>query len=96
MAHCKSCDAPIVWCVNARGKWQPIDWDPVAGGNIRIMPNPIPNCRVEPDVQLFSDEDDGVRHFAHHMTCPHRDEWTTGNHKSEPVPPEHTNRYVHT
>jgi len=72
-ASCRSCGAAIIWCVNERGHRQPVDFDPVDGGNLRLVPNLIPNVRVQPDVEIW--EDDGVRYIAHHATCPHADEW---------------------
>jgi len=75
ISKCRSCEATIVWCVNERGKRVPVDADPVAGGNMRIIHNPIPNVRLQPDIELFSDDDDGVRYVTHFMTCPHADEW---------------------
>jgi len=74
-SSCKTCSAKIIWCVNERGNRQPIDADPVVGGNIRIIHNPIPNCRVQPDIELFSEFDDGVRYLPHHMTCPDAEAW---------------------
>ena len=73
--ECRSCHASIVWCVSEKGNFMPIDKDPVVGGNIRMIHNPIPNARVQPDIDLFDEHDDGMRYLPHHMTCPDADEW---------------------
>lgn len=30
LAHCRTCHAPIVWTITAKGKKMPVDADPVA------------------------------------------------------------------
>ena len=79
-ARCRSCLAEIIWTISAAGKRQPIDRDPVAGGSIRIVWNPLPNSRVEPEIGLFDVDDDALRYTPHHQTCPHAAEWHAATH----------------
>lgn len=74
---CTSCQAPIVWTVDrTTGRRAPIDRDPVAGGNVRLLEPRVPggppvSAVVGAGIDLFDDTDDGTRHVSHFATCPH-------------------------
>lgn len=80
--ECRSCGARIFFAASAEtGKRMPIDAEPVAGGNIRIItaePAPMPLARVVGAViDLFDETDDGMRYVSHFATCPEADFWRT-------------------
>ena len=67
-AHCKSCQAPVIWCVTARGKRMPVDAEPV------IVPQGFRLHEARPDVVVATytgapvpDERLYVSHFS---SCP--------------------------
>lgn len=55
-ARCKSCAAPIIWCITTAGVRMPIDAQPAAGGNIFIT-NPDERPWV---VSVISQKKDNV------------------------------------
>lgn len=75
---CRSCSAPIVWCLTAAGKRIPVDRVPVAGGNLKLTVEADGTTRAEaagePELFASFDEDDR-RYVAHFTTCPEADEW---------------------
>lgn len=63
-SQCKSCGAPIIWCVTDGGKSMPVDASPVPRGNLVLDLTTDP-----PAVAVLSGYATGyVSHFA---TCPH-------------------------
>ena len=79
MATCKSCSAPIIWAVTAKGKPMPIDTEPVRDGNVliyRVGDTEEIRAQVvkrDPD----QDEFDGLEeyHVSHFVTCPQSKGW---------------------
>lgn len=70
LAHCRSCDAPIIWTVTQNGKKMPVDADPViAERGFRLEEDDDPH---EPPTALFTVAPfDGERlHLSHFATCP--------------------------
>lgn len=67
---CRSCGAFILFAFTAKGNRIPLDYEPVAGGNVRLVEKgPIYEALVvtpDPDEVLY------VSHFA---TCPDSDQW---------------------
>jgi len=37
LAHCRTCRAPIVWALTQKGNREPLDFEPVADGNIEVV-----------------------------------------------------------
>lgn len=70
MSRCSSCAAPIMWAkVTRSGARIPIDADPVAGGNVRV----VAGDRVEvlTKAEAEAAERAGVPlHVSHFATCP--------------------------
>lgn len=73
MAECRSCGAPIVWVMIAKsGKKMPVDRDPVADGNIRLLATshsdgtPLVAYVKRDDLETLPHE----RHVSHFATCP--------------------------
>lgn len=71
--QCKSCRAPILWYHTVNGERMPIDAEPVAGGNVRIIDGTahVIGCTID----LFDATDDGIRYVPHFATCPDAKEW---------------------
>ena len=70
MSVCRSCGAPIVWCVTTAGKRMPVDSDPVENGNLVIVPQEGP--WREPLVRVLA-KDEVVtedRFVSHFVSCP--------------------------
>lgn len=38
-AKCRSCGQPVRWVQSTLGNWMPLDAQPVAGGNIVLLPD---------------------------------------------------------
>lgn len=73
-APCKSCSAPVVWCITERGNDMPVDAAPAAGGNLAVEPRELgrPFARVVDAKHAFGRKDLHTSHFA---TCPHAGRW---------------------
>jgi hypothetical protein len=65
--RCRSCGAPIIWCVTASEKRMPLDAEPVADGNIvldgekALYLGPAGQRALAADVK---------RYKSHFATCP--------------------------
>lgn len=81
MSRCRSCDAPILWALTATGKRMPIDFWPVAEGNIALERNQdgeriarvlAPGERTEPvePEEPADSESPPPRYTSHFATCP--------------------------
>lgn len=76
-AFCSACGAPIRWAVTARGKNQPLDYDPNPEGNIRLRADYRQTrygvsqaCEVVPFLeQLELGREPVERYIAHFATC---------------------------
>lgn len=73
LAHCRSCEEPIVWAVTTNGKKMPVDADPVVAQrgfrltDLRDDEPPIASFTTTPG--------DGERLYqSHFSTCPNADE----------------------
>ncbi len=82
--RCRSCDAPILWCVTEAGKWQPLDAQPDPSGNVEIERRGCATVsRVVNNVAIvlggaLAESRGGqpiVRYMPHHATCPNADQW---------------------
>lgn len=70
-ARCKSCNAPIRWCVTEGGKAMPVDLMPVRGGNITLRDEGVRTVAVYVQPLLEPEEDKGRPHYVSHFaTCP--------------------------
>lgn len=69
MATCRSCGAEVEWVVLKSGKRNPLDPDPVDGGNIRVTgTHTDEQGRTSPLAEYVGNgKGDRVSHFA---TCP--------------------------
>ena len=71
-AECRTCGAVIFWATfSGSGRRAPIDMEPRADGNLRIIGRgtrgePLVDVVRKADAQLFSDE---VRYVNHWATC---------------------------
>lgn len=65
---CRSCGAPIVWCVTPAGNRMPVDADPSPRGNL-VLEGEL--ARVVPAPDLL---DRRPRHTSHFATCPNADQ----------------------
>jgi hypothetical protein len=73
LAHCKSCDAPVIWAVTVNGKRMPVDADPVvAARGFRL------DDEVEGETPLAVFVQTPARHerlyVSHFSTCPNADQ----------------------
>lgn len=72
-ALCRSCNASILWLHTANGERMPVDTQPVADGNLRII-----NGRAivtGATIDLLDPTDDGTRYVSHFASCPESREW---------------------
>jgi hypothetical protein len=71
-AHCRSCGAPIRWCLTTNGHKMPIDRELVADGEVILTTH-----RSEPLALVYDPaiHGDAPRYRSHFKTCPHADEW---------------------
>lgn len=60
VAKCRSCGASIKWVLTEKGKWMPLDAEPVEGGNIAVLN----------DGSYVSSDPGGMRYLSHFATCP--------------------------
>jgi len=68
---CETCGAAIVWCLTKNDKRQPVDVDPVANGNIKIMEEPDGTLR---SIVVKPGSEPNLR-ISHHATCPDAKQW---------------------
>lgn len=73
MTACKSCQASINWLHTATGLRIPIDVQPVADGNIRIIGD-VAHV-VGATIDLLDDTDDGTRYVSHFVSCRDAGSW---------------------
>lgn len=85
-SKCRSCEAPVIWVVNAStGRRQPVDWEPSGSrGNLLLTYKGIDKGKafgVEATVVSGAEIgrlDEGMRQWlrtSHFATCPQSDEW---------------------
>ena len=69
VAHCRSCNARIIWTKGSTGRANPVDAEPSEKGNIQILAEGTA-------VYLKADEAEAARqrgeklHLSHFATCP--------------------------
>jgi hypothetical protein len=68
--RCRSCGAPIIWCVTESGRKMPVDFAPTPSGNVAIRPadggwEAIVAGPLEPVDGCTS-----IRRTSHFATCP--------------------------
>lgn len=73
MTACKSCQAPVTWLHTESGLRIPVDVQPVADGNIRIIGD-VAHV-VGATIDLLDDTDDGTRYVSHFVSCESAAEW---------------------
>lgn len=61
VAACRSCGAPIIWCLSGNGKTMPVDAVPTGEGNVRILAD-------EKTVRAIVGP--GGNRLSHFATCP--------------------------
>lgn len=69
--RCRSCRAPVRWCVTEQGRSMPVDFAPAPGGNLVLYDRG--NCTVAVVVKplLETPEQRARPHFySHFVTCP--------------------------
>lgn len=77
--RCTTCGAPIFWAFVGKGSRVSVDFEPVAHGNLRIIPSVArsvpPMAVVVAPLSLFPDDaDDGIRYLSHFASCPDADQ----------------------
>jgi hypothetical protein len=77
---CRSCAAPITWAVTPGGKAIPLDAEPTAEGNVRVViEQPHGTVRAYVlgplDVLLLDPPEQAALRMPHHATCPDADAW---------------------
>lgn len=64
---CKSCGAPVIWCVTTTGGKMPVDAQPAEGGNLEVKETPSGAACTN----VKKDERAGKQlHKSHFVTCP--------------------------
>lgn len=69
--HCRSCHAPVIWSVTAKGKRMPVDAEPVATGNIKLFVNGSGIVYSSKPGPSETEE----RYLPHFATCPQVGSW---------------------
>lgn len=70
MSKCKGCQAAVVWCRTAAGKWIPVDAKPNPEGNLVLRESlQAASPKIAVVVNLFTDPE-LERYMPHHATCP--------------------------
>ena len=74
--RCRSCEASIIWALTRRGRWMPLDAQPLRddepGGWI------VYEAGLEWRTRPYRPEQDGdstPRYRPHYATCPHAHAW---------------------
>lgn len=68
----------MIFAIGSSGKLNPIDADPVAGGNVRLVTqgkDEPPLARYDRKDDQPSLDDDGIRYVSHFSTCPQAKDW---------------------
>lgn len=80
--HCLSCGADDLRAVGKSGKTNPIEPNPVEGGNVRLVgrddqkPLALYDRKGQQrDLGTPDREDDGVRYVSHFVNCPDAPQW---------------------
>lgn len=73
MTACKSCQSPITWLHTVTGLRIPIDVQPVADGNIRVIGD-VAHV-VGATIDLLDPSDDGTRYVSHFVSCVDSRSW---------------------
>jgi hypothetical protein len=68
MAHCKSCNAEILWALGPNGNAMPMDLLPDANGQWQVASDGAQNRARY--VQTFERNPAGTYYTSHHATCP--------------------------
>jgi hypothetical protein len=75
---CRSCSAPIVWAVTAKGKRMPLDAVPHPEGNVRLRAGwgspPLADVLNKGEAVYARCAGEQL-HVAHHSTCRHGRAW---------------------
>lgn len=79
MATCRTCEAPIVWALTAKGKDIPVDEKPVDDGNLVLVDDTIETDRGPQKVKRARSPDALLeaglpRYKSHFATCPDAEE----------------------
>jgi hypothetical protein len=69
--QCRSCRAKIVWCVTENGRRNPIDPEPVLGGNLIVKDRTV----TPPMVKVVKPNPNVKRFVSHFVTCPQSKNW---------------------
>ena len=68
---CRSCGAPVIWCMTKHGRHKPVNAEPVGNGNINLHFDPL-GLTVPVAAVVAAGKGSHVSHFA---TCPKADQW---------------------
>jgi hypothetical protein len=75
IGQCRGCTAPVIWAVMVKTEnANPLDAEPVANGNIRILRDPVKATNFKPIAQVVSKEHPAREgeelYVSHFVTCP--------------------------
>lgn len=69
--RCRSCRAPVRWCVTEHGKSMPVDFAPTRTGNLILRDEGTRTVAVVVHPLLETREERARPHFlSHFVTCP--------------------------
>lgn len=73
-ARCRSCQRPIRWTTTTNGRRLPIDPQPAADGNVRLLRSagaePLADVLGRDDALVAQNEGAELLYRAHFSTCP--------------------------
>lgn len=73
LAHCRSCDAPIIWTLTTNGKRMPVDADPVIAARGFRLDDEVEG--PDPIARYIGNPSAGERLFVSHFSsCPNADQ----------------------
>ena len=78
VSNCRSCEAPIVWCVSDSGKNMPMDADSSEDGTFGIIERDGESPLTVFHKKLVAhglEAEDVELHTSHHATCPDANKW---------------------
>ncbi len=76
-SHCRSCDAPIIWCTTTSGKKMPVDAEPHVDGNVWVAADFTAYVlgRAEIEKRFTPEERATELRKSHFSTCKQAGDW---------------------
>jgi hypothetical protein len=73
--ECRSCGARIRWGLTPKGKAVPVDWEPVAEGNLVLEVYETDLTVTVLPFRKGKHSEHGPRYVSHFATCPQAKAW---------------------